>query len=353
MSDFDARWQTVLASLDAVADFRVVALPARVPPWTDSGLRVEAGDRVTLLATGEICLSAELDLRGLASFHLWARVGGRGPLQNGTRDTTTFRAPRAGSLELAVYHGEWATPDGELATPIEAYETLGGGFTVVAIRWRGDAEAGLAALAAAIPDDPLVAGERERLASARRDPQGWSHLWFLGPSEIFSSAAAGREIHVRTHRDVGIVRKRAALDLTPHTELAWSWRVSKLPAAVAEDTAVTHDYLSIAVEFENGLDLTYYWSAALPVETHYRCPLPTWTARETHLVVRSGAADLGRWIGERRNVVEDYRRAIGGPPPERIVAVWLIAVSLFRRGTGEADFRDVLLGNERDSLRLL
>jgi hypothetical protein len=52
-------------------------------------------------------------------------------------------------------------------------------------------------------------------------------------------------------------------------------------------------YLSIAVEFENGQDLTYYWSAALPEETAYRCPLPWWDRHETHIAMRSGSAGLG------------------------------------------------------------
>ena len=43
-----------------------------------------------------------------------------------------------------------------------------------------------------------------------------------------------------------------------------------LPGLLREDSVPSHDYLSIAVEFENGLDLTYYWSTALPVGTHLR-----------------------------------------------------------------------------------
>jgi len=35
---------------------------------------------------------------------------------------------------------------------------------------------------------------------------------------------------------------------------------------------------------------------------------------------------------EKRNLWNDYAKAIGGPPPARIVAVWLIAVSNFRHG---------------------
>ncbi|MDC6711173.1 DUF3047 domain-containing protein, partial [Leclercia adecarboxylata] len=107
----------------------------------------------------------------------------------------------------------------------------------------------------------------------------------------------------------------------------------------------THDYLSIAVEFENGLDLTYLWSSSLPVGTHFRCPLPSWDQRETHWVVRSGAAELGRWLDEKRPILEDYRAAIGGPDPARVVAVWLIAVSLFQRDVGDCAYAGIALSN--------
>ena len=38
------------------------------------------------------------------------------------------------------------------------------------------------------------------------------------------------------------------------------------------------------------------------------------TATVTYVVVRSGPADLGKWLTERRNVAEDYRKIYGGQP---------------------------------------
>jgi hypothetical protein len=94
--------------------------------------------------------------------------------------------------------------------------------------------------------------------------------------------------------------------------------MKKLLSAVAEDTFPTHDYLSVAVEFDNGQDITYFWSSELPLETTFRCPIPTWTARETHVVVRSGLDDLGKWLSEKRDLFKDYAERIGGPMPERL-----------------------------------
>ena len=336
-----------------IADWQVLRLPGNLPPWTDTDMTVSPGDAITWLAQGRVVLSEELGLWGGPCFHLWARIGQRGTIFKGTRETFTFRAEEPGPLYLATYQGEWGTREGALATPLEAYEPVTGAIEVALIRWKGSVEAGLARLRAAAPGDPLIEAELRRLASPVAKPRGWRYLWFLGDGDIFAArSASGREsIAIHTHEDVGILQKPVQMDLTPDTTLSWRWLVTQLPAREAEDTIPTHDYMSIAVEFENGLDLTYYWSAALPPGTVFTCPLPTWAPRETHMVVRSGADGLGQWQHEQRNIYEDYRRALG-EPPKRIVGVWLIAVSLFRHGEGVAEIADIALRDGGAELRV-
>ena len=130
----------------------------------------------------------------------------------------------------------------------------------------------------------------------------------------------------------------------------WNRLRRRLPRA--EDSLPTHDYLSVAVEFDNGQDLTYFWSAELAPETCFRCPLPNWDARETHLVVRSGSAGLGEWQLESRDLYADYERAIGAAPA-RIVAVWLIAVSVFQKRPGSGEFSGIALEGEGRSVTVL
>ena len=69
-------------------------------------------------------------------------------------------------------------------------------------------------------------------------------------------------------------------------------------------------------------------------------PLPAWKDREFHVVLRSGAAGLGEWLHEERDLYADYRHYMG-EPPKRVVRVWLIAVSIFQRGTGRALFANI------------
>jgi hypothetical protein len=99
--------------------------------------------------------------------------------------------------------------------------------------------------------------------------------------------------------------------------------MDQLPATRAEDTVLTHQYMSVAVEFDDGRDLSYYWSVALPKETSYHCPLPHWRRREWHLVLRSGTPGLGEWQSEERTLVPDRAKAIGGVTPGEVARVWL------------------------------
>jgi len=214
---------------------------------------------------------------------------------------------------------------------------------MVVIQW-GDAspEQGVAALASIAPSDPLIAAERARLGSPRGLPPGFEPPWFVGRSDIFYTAEIDEAptIALRADATAGIVRRPFELTLRPGTFLEWSWRVNALPSRVREDAFATHDYASIALEFDDGRDLTWYWSAALPEGHHYGCPLPRWAARETQLVVRSGREGLGAWMDERRNVQADVANALGRVP-SRIVAIWLIAVSMFQRGYASVDFRHI------------
>jgi hypothetical protein len=335
-----------------VADFAACELPAGRPPWLDTGLHLREGDAFSVFAAGRVVLSEEAGLWNGPRFHLWARVAGRAPLLNGGQDTWTFRAPHDGELELGLVQGEWATRDG--AIDPAPYAALQGGIDALVVLWKGDAAAGIAALAEAAPDEPLFAAERTRLANPIVRPEGWEYLWFLGEADIFSSSEHdGRPaIRARTKDDVGILQRPVDLPFAPDSRLSWEWRVTELPSERAEDSLLTHDYLSLAVEFENGQDLTYYWSSELPPGTHYRCPLPAWDQRETHWVVRSGSAGLGEWHAEERPLHDDYRAAVG-VPPRRIVGVWLIAVSIFQKGSGAAEFAGVELVSGGERVRVI
>lgn len=349
-----------------------VSLPADRPPWTPTGLRVRAGDRVTLLGSGFVRWSPRHDVGAGTKYHLWGRVPG-GEIFGCTADTTTVVVDADGELELCVYLGAWADRSGTLATGNAPYARVSGGLEVTALRWPPGVEPldGLADLqraagspagpdtdapAGTVPTDPaLVAAERDRLAHPVRKPEGWEYLLDFGPGDIYRATEleGAPAIEVVCDDDAGILRAPVDVALCPDTVLEWTWRVDALPSTVAEDSTFTHDYLSIAAEFDSGRDLTWFWSAGLePVTGTFACPVRGWRERETHMPVRSGTDGLGVVHRERRHVRADHERFVG-PAPERIVRVWLIAVSHFGRGSGRAVFSDIVLTDGARRLRVL
>jgi hypothetical protein len=326
----------------AVAASAIADVPANARPWTPAGLDLKAGEAVTTFCAGRVALPGPLGLWVDPAIVLWYRVGGRAPVFRGPRDTHGFTAAVGGRLELAVeFAGRWADPEGRDTTPWWERRGLSGTVHVLTVRWAegADVDAALREAAAADPAG-LAAAELARRAAQPEYPPGWDPLWDIGATEIYARADDG--IACATHGDVGIVRHPVDVALSEATRLRWTWRVDELPSRLPEDTLPTHDYLSIALEFDDGTDLTWHWSAGLPVGHHYRCPLPAWRHREWHMAVRSGTADLGRWVTEERPVHADVAAAIG-PPPRRIVAVWLISVSVFQRGTGRCAYREIAL----------
>jgi len=323
-------------------DTHIFEIDAAQLPWLDTGIDLLRGDSVSTFAAGRVVLSAALDLWIGPQFQLWMRIGEKGPIFNGTRDTHSFRAQAAGRLYLAgCFPGQWHDREGRVSTPLTDYRKFSGGLTVAVIRWKGSATEALAAASSADTQGRLAA-EAARLREPVPPPDGWDYLWFLGQSEIFRSVTDEGKVCIAcdTERSASILQHDAVYDLRPGTTLGWSWKVDELPSLLPENTQASHDYLSIAVEFENGRDITYTWSPALSAGTGYWCPLATWKDREFHVVVRSGTGELGKWLAEKRDLHADYKRYMG-EPPRRIVRVWLIAVSLFQRRRGRAMFRDI------------
>jgi len=341
-ADFRSRVDAALAALgaDAVRWQWLRLTPA--PDWTDSGVDLPPGASFSLLADGMVHLSRAFDVGFGPKVGLWLRVGD-GAVGKIVGRGSSFAAGAGGRLQLTTKPpGEFADRSGRF-DPEQPRTPMTGAFEVAVLHWQQPADAVLARLAAAEP--ALFGPLQQRLLQPVAPPPGWHYLWRLGDGEIFQAQAceAQATLHCRTSSDVGILQFPIDLPLTEATRLSWQWCVDQLPSALPEHIQPTHDYLSIAVEFDNGLDLTWMWSSSLPEGTIFQCPLPWWDQRETHWVLRSDPALLGRWLPEQRSVLADYRRAIGGTAPARIVAVWLIANSAFQRGVGECRYRGIVV----------
>ena len=187
-------------------------------------------------------------------------------------------------------------------------------------------------------------------------PQGWSYVLNMGPPEIYqfgTSTQAGKTMEIHTHRNVGILARNVSLENDDDFTISWEWQVDTLPSEVTEEIADTHDYLSVAVLFDNGQDISYMWSSGLEEGTVFRCPLPDWADKETHLVIRSEPSEIGKWLSEERNLKADYARYIGGEMPSSISQVWLISNSFFQGGVGKARVANISIGSDKQREKIL
>jgi len=306
--------------------------------WRSSGVTVRRAQGFTMFADGAVWIAKALGVGAAPGTALWVRIGGRAPIRKMAANATSFEAWDDGELELCLKPpGEWLDDSGRF-DPDVTRSGATGKIAVTLALWPGDAAAGVAAF-------ERVTGLKGLVTQAEAPPGGWSYLWRIGDGSIYRPREEdGRAcIHVHTHGDVGILQYPIEAPLDDDAVLEWRWKVDRLPSSLSEHIQPTHDYLSIAVEYDNGQDLTYFWSTSLPVDTVFKCPLPWWDKRETHWVVRSGSAGLGSWMTESRRLKADYAQAIGGALPAKIVRVWLIANSAFQRGHGEVTFADIAL----------
>jgi len=354
---FEAAFSSFLADPAVVSHIRtarVLTLEADESGWAETGIDIEPGEQITVMATGTLWASKLFDMRFGARLGIWLRAGDKGTISKTPGDVGTLNVTESGPLYLvAKPPGEWADEQGGF-DPDFPRKGISGALEVCVIVWKGDAIDGLKALLQVGDYLNFVTRALDEAQKPVATPEGWHYLWRLGRGAIYRDTreAGDRHIHCHTKEDVGILQFPADFPLTDTTRLSWRWKVDKLPTDLPEDIQLTHDYLSIAVEFDNGQDLTYMWSGRLAEGTIFKCPLPFWDKVETHWVLRSNPNELGKWLPEERFVKVDYAKAIGAPP-QRIVRVWLIAVSVFQRGEGICDYADIELVDGDKRLKVI
>ena len=337
-----------------IQDYEWLDMLGNRPPWVASGTNLQVGDEVSCFLAGRVFASRPLDIWLSPALQVWFRVGD-GEIFRGAQNGHSFIAKENGALQFGNYFpNDWENLQGERQQDDKVYEISSGMVRILIIRWHESAIESLREMLSRGDFDGYLKSEIARLEVGDTTPKGWSYLWNVGRSAIFHhqrSETADDCIHCQTQGDTGILQKKVDMVLDENTEISWQWCVDQLPSTLREDTVPSHDYLSIAVEFDNGRDITYYWSSTLSIGTGYDCPLPNWQGKEYHVVIRSGKEGLGEWKDERRNLFDDYKEYMG-EPPARVVRVWLIANSAFQRNKGDCKYANIVLHN-KDTLRVL
>lgn len=165
-------------------------------------------------------------------------------------------------------------------------------------------------------------------------PVGWQGQGWGRPRYDFriedaaDAGGSGKILHLLSDGDNSTISKKVGkIDVRQYPILDWRWRVVTLPTGGDSRKAATDDQAGqIYVVFPRwpttvrSRIIGYVWDTTVPAGSIVKSAS---AATVTYVVVRSGPGDLGKWIAERRNVREDFRRIFGEEPddPAEVVSI--------------------------------
>ena len=177
------------------------------------------------------------------------------------------------------------------------------------------------AAAAGAADDFLVEDWKQKVG-ATGIPAGWQGQNWGSPKYDFKvEESDGRAaLHMKSANDGSTISReiKGKINLKETPILEWAWKAVVLPKdgnsckKSTDDQAV--QLFIVWPRFPEAVRsriIGYVWDTTQPVGTICKSEK---TGTVTYVVVRSGAADVGKWMAERRNVVEDFTKVYGEAP---------------------------------------
>jgi hypothetical protein len=179
-------------------------------------------------------------------------------------------------------------------------------------------------------------------------PEGWKGQSWGSPKYDFRiETVDGRKVlHLKSDGDSSAVSKEVKVDVKAWQILEWSWRVVKLPAGGdARKSATDDEAAQIYVVFPRfptavrSRIIAYIWDTTAPVGAIFKSEK---TGTVTYVVVRSGPSDVGKWITERRNVFEDFKKIYSDSPSEDAGVISVLIDSNDTRSSAESFVGEIL-----------
>ena len=158
---------------------------------------------------------------------------------------------------------------------------------------------------------------------AKGVPDGWKggQTWGSPKYDFTVEDNDGhRVLHLRSPGDSSTISRelKGKWSLKDTPILEWSWKVVALPKGADSRSKHTDDQAAQVYvawpRFPQAVRsriIGYIWDTQAPQGLFVQSEK---SGTVTYVVVRSGPAELGRWLTERRNVVEDYRKIYGEEP---------------------------------------
>jgi len=153
-------------------------------------------------------------------------------------------------------------------------------------------------------------------------PAGWKGQNWGGPKYDFTIVTTDgqKALQMRSANEGSTISKeiKGKVNLKETPILEWSWKVTELPKDGNSCRKATDDQAGQVFvvwprfpEAVRSQIIGYVWDTTQPIGTVCKSEK---TGTVTYIVVRSGPAELGKWLTERRNVADDYKRIYGAEP---------------------------------------
>ncbi len=191
-------------------------------------------------------------------------------------------------------------------------------------------------------DDRLVIADFSQGVDAKGIPQGWQLKEKSGKAD-FSVVKDGdlSALQLRSADTSFSIQKEVKVDLKQYPVLSWKWKVTKLPKGGDFRKTKTDDQAAqLFLAFTKTKSIVYIWDTTAPEGLMSEAIAPPLMTIKL-VVVRSGPAELGKWITETRNIYEDYKKFYGEEPP-LVKGMRLQINSQHTETSAESYFADVI-----------
>ena len=189
----------------------------------------------------------------------------------------------------------------------------------------------------------LEVGDFSRGADARGVPQGWQLKQTSGQADFALVQSQGlHALKLRSADTSFAFQRRVHADLKEYPLLCWKWKVTQLPRGGDFRRSKTDDEAAqLFVAFSKTRAIVYLWDTSAPQGLMGKAAAPPFMSLKA-VVVRSGPAQLGQWLSERRNVYEDYQRLYGKTDRPPVVSGMRLQINTqHTRSSAQCSFADV------------
>jgi hypothetical protein len=188
-------------------------------------------------------------------------------------------------------------------------------------------------------------------------PSGWQLREFAGRAEVeLVRGERALAFRLRSTRTSFALYRDVVVNLDEFPMLAWSWKVTQLPAGGDVRDRLRDDQAAqIYVVFPRWPSprtrsdvIGYVWDTTAPVGTTVT------SARAPNvkiIVVESGGGHRGSWQRQRRNVADDYQMLFQRPPP-RVGAIALMIDANDTASSADATIGDLMFVRGGDPERV-